>query len=38
MKKMYKKPETEKVNLEPKEVNMNTTLKTSNGAHNDMDA
>lgn len=36
--KMYKKPQTEKVNLEPNEVSMDTTLGVSNGPHDNCDA
>ncbi len=35
---MYKKPQTEKVNLEAKEVTMQATLGVSNGAHDNLQA
>lgn len=35
---MYKKPLTEKVNLEPNEVTMTATLGVSPGPHDGMDA
>ena len=35
---MYKKPLTEKVNLEPNEVTMTATLGVSLGQHDGMDA
>ena len=38
MKKMYKKPQTEKVNLEPNEVTMQATLGVSNGPHDNLNA
>lgn len=38
MKKMYKQPQTEQVNLEPNEVTMQATLGVSNGPHDDMQA